>query len=71
MLPNGKVLITGEGSGGDFLASAKIFDPARNTFRQIANMTTRRAGHTAMRSNSALADRDSAAHHFSSNRVTE
>jgi galactose oxidase-like protein/Kelch motif protein len=47
MLPNGKVLITGGGSGGGFLASAEIFDPGTNTFRQIANMTTRRAGHTA------------------------
>ena len=47
LLRNGKVLIAGGSSGGDFLMSAESFDPSTNTFTQIANMTTRRAGHTS------------------------
>ena len=47
LLPSGKVLIAGGSNGGQFLASAEIFDPADNTFTQISDMTSRRAGHTA------------------------
>ena len=50
LLPNGKVLIAGglfDTSSDLGLASAELYDPQRQTFTAIGNMTGSRSGHTA------------------------
>ncbi len=53
LLGNGKVLIAGGGSGSwcdvsCYLASAELYDPSPGTFSAVGNMTTRRAGASAI-----------------------
>jgi galactose oxidase-like protein len=48
LLPDGRVLITGGGSGNaSILTSAEIYDPDTGTFRAAASMTVARRMHTA------------------------
>lgn len=52
LLPNGKVLIAGGGSGVSTftqqpIQSAELFDPATGLFTLIGNMITKRLGHSA------------------------
>ncbi|HEX5411147.1 MAG TPA: kelch repeat-containing protein [Terriglobia bacterium] len=53
LLPNGKVLIAGgisinvDGSSGNLVASAELFDPATETFTATGPMSSARAGHIA------------------------
>lgn len=51
LLENGTVLIAGGyslGFPGQVIASAELYDPAAQTFRQTGNMTAARARHTAI-----------------------
>jgi hypothetical protein len=55
LLKNGKVLVTGGGSGGpgntlpedNILATAELYDPASGTFAPAGNMETERMRHAA------------------------
>jgi len=47
LLPNGKVLIVGDGYGPVTYFAAGLYDPATETFRAIAGPRTRRGDHTA------------------------
>jgi hypothetical protein len=49
LLKNGKVLVTGGGSGGpgNILATAELYDPASGTFAPAGNMETERVKHAA------------------------
>ena len=46
LLPSGKVLVAGGGSGGSYLASAELYDPAAATFAATGAMKAARTGHT-------------------------
>lgn len=47
-LPSGQVLIIGGmADGGGSLASAELFDPARNAIQELGALAERRVGHTA------------------------
>lgn len=47
-LPSGQVLVAGGmAEGGGSLASAELFEPARNSVQQLGPLAGRRAGHTA------------------------
>jgi len=47
LLPGGKVLVTGGGSGSGNLASAELYDPATGAFRSTGSMSNVRYDHTA------------------------
>ena len=50
LLPNGQVLVTGGYAGfggGDYLASAELYDPATGTWTATGSMATGRSDHTA------------------------
>ena len=48
LLTNGKVLVVGgQGSGQNFLASAELYDPATGTWTTTGSLLTARIGHTA------------------------
>jgi len=46
--PNGKVLVTGGVFGGDFLASAEVYDPGMGTWASTGSMASPREQHTSM-----------------------
>jgi hypothetical protein len=47
LLPDGKVLVAGGGSGSSPLATAELYDPASRTFSSVGAMKVARRGHTA------------------------
>jgi N-acetylneuraminic acid mutarotase len=48
LLPDGKVLVVGGGSGGfDLLASAELYDPGNGSWTTTGKMNEARTGHTA------------------------
>ena len=47
LLPDGRVLVIGGGSGGKTLASAELYDPASQTWTTTGSMDSSRSGHTA------------------------
>ena len=49
LLPNGKVLVAGGqgASGGNFLSSAELYDPASGSWTTTGSLNTARADHTA------------------------
>lgn len=49
LLPNGKVLVAGGSGRFGVLASAEVYDPARNSWSTAASLLNARYGHTATR----------------------
>src|SRR5438309_1477571 len=47
LLPSGKILVVGGGTGSAVLSSAEIYDPATNSWSNAAPMANARAEHTA------------------------
>jgi WD40 repeat protein len=47
LLPSGKVLVTGGGSGSGVIASAELYDPGTGAFRSTGSMSSVRYDHTA------------------------